>query len=81
MIDFVLLNQKIKQALIDSRSYGGTLCSSNHKLVVSRMNIRPFIIHKKKSRTPSQVPKFNTELLTRNKEVKDQHQKRISELI
>ena len=81
MIDFILINQKLRHSLINARSYGGTLCPSDHKLVVTRMNIRPFIMFRKKSKPLPQDTKFNTTLLTSNKAVKDQYQKCINNII
>ena len=37
-IDYIILNQKNKQVLTVARSYRGTETSSDHRLVVARMN-------------------------------------------
>ena len=38
-IDYIILNQKNKQVLTDARSYRGTETSSDHKLVVARIEL------------------------------------------
>ena len=38
-IDYTVLDQKRKQTLTDARSYRGTETSSDHRLVVTRMEI------------------------------------------
>ena len=81
MIDYIIINQKMKHTLIDSRSYGGTLCTSDHKLVISRMNIKSYVLHKKKTKKTPKNPKYNTEQLPKNKQTKEQYQNRIKELL
>ena len=67
MIDYIMVENKIRHSLIDSRTYSGTYCGSDHRLLVTRLDIRPFIIHKRKQADRKEnAVKYNTPLLTDN---------------
>ena len=43
-IDYILCSKKMKRNLLDSRSYGGATTSSDHRIVISRIDVRIFNI-------------------------------------
>ena len=72
-IDYILVPIKRKQCLYDARSYAGTEVDSDHKLVVARMKIDPFILFKRKiNKSPSSI-RFDTQKL-QDPEIKSQYQ-------
>ena len=62
-IDYIILNQKNKQVLTDARSYGGTEISSDHKLVVARIELTWARIYHQRMPNTSQK-RFKTRQLT-----------------
>ena len=60
MIDYIIIQSKAKPTLRDARTYSGTELFSDHRLVVSRLDTRPFIVHRKHKRTEGQDKKFDT---------------------
>ena len=65
--DHIILNQKNKQVLTDTRSYGGTETSSDHRLVVARIELTWARIYHQKMPNTSQK-RFDTIQLTQNEE-------------
>ena len=66
--DYIILNQKNKQILCDARSYGGTGTSSDHRLVVARMElIWPRIYHKRMQNQSQK--RFDTRQLIQNEDI------------
>ena len=70
------IDQKQKETLTDARSYGGTEASSNHRLVVARMEIIwSRLYHQKIQRSHQQ--KFDTKHLTQSKDAQDGYNEQI----
>ena len=63
MIDYILVENKLKHILRNSRSYAGTITSSDHRLVVAELDFRNHKIHKPKTIRNTQEKKFHTSLL------------------
>ena len=59
-LDYIAAPQKLKSYLTNSRSYAGTLTSSDHRLVISSFD-NQHAEHKKRFRKPT--PKFDRERL------------------
>jgi len=73
-IDYIVCRQNQKQLLTDSRSYAGTCTSSDHRLVVARLDVsRIFgVLGKQQQRTKSN-PRIAAELLIQP-ETREQYQ-------
>ena len=62
-IDYILVRMNRKQTLQDARSYSGTDCDSDHRLVVCHMSIKPYKMYKRirtKKRYQIQHKRFST---------------------
>ena len=57
-IDYILCQQSQKSALLNARSYSGTEVNSDHRLVITRMKIAPYHLHRLKKQKVS--PPINT---------------------
>ena len=77
-IDYIILPQNRKHILRDARSYKGTLVSSDHRLVVSRMDIELYKIHKPKTNLIKNNKKINSSQLSRNIDQRKQYQQNLS---
>jgi sorting nexin-29 len=58
-IDYIICSQKIKHTLTNARSYGGTLTTSDHRMVVSSFDLRLYRLfpqHKNKVKFDRIVP-------------------------
>ncbi len=70
-IDFILCRRRSKPMLQDSRSYAGALTYSDHRLVVTRVNLGKISLCYKR---PSQsVTKFNTSELASNPNIQTKY--------
>ena len=76
-IDYVLCQSSMKNILIDSRSYSGTLTSSDHKLVVCKMKVEPYKMHKPQIRNHKKP--FNTTDLVSSTEVRERYCEKLTE--
>ena len=75
-IDYIILDQKQKQTLTDARAYGGTETTSDHKLVVARMELKwPKVYHKRPPASRQQ--KFDIKILTENKDIQKEYKENI----
>ena len=66
-IDYIILNQKNKQVLINARSYGETETSLEHRLVVARIELTWARINHQRMTNASQK-RLNTRQLMQNEE-------------
>ena len=48
-LDYILIDDKYKHILRNSRSYQGTLVESDHRMLVTRMKIQWYIVYKKRN--------------------------------
>ena len=74
-IDYIICQQKQKNILDDARTYNGTLVSSDHRLLVSRMHLELYKIYK-----PANKPKtkqYNCSLLTSDIDKREQYQNKL----
>ena len=60
-IDYILVSNRRKHVLVDSRSYSGTEKKSDHRIVVTRMDINWPRMYKNNNNASS--PKLNTNML------------------
>lgn len=75
-IDYIILDQKQKRTLTDTRSYRRTETSSYHRLVVARTEIAwPRLYHQRIQRLHQQ--KFDTKHLTKRKDAQDDYNEQI----
>ena len=58
-IDYVLCSSRLKKLLVNSRSYGGTLVKSDHKIVITRFNFSDAHLV-----FPKQKPKMHFDITT-----------------
>ena len=77
-IDYIILNQKNKQVLTDARSYGGTETSSDHRLLVAKIELTWARIHHKRMPNTSQN-RFDTRQLTQNEENQVRYREQIKQ--
>ena len=76
-IDYIIINQRQKQCLTDSRSYSGTETTSDHRLVVTRMEVHWPRRYKQQLKPKSREKRFNIKKLTWNKEIQNRYQENI----
>ena len=77
-IDYIILNQKNKQILSDARSSGGTETSSDHRLVVAKMElIWPRIYHKRMQNQSQK--RFDTRQLIQNEDIQERYREQIKQ--
>ena len=75
MINYILVPQKLKNNLIDARSYSGTQTSSDHRIVISKIKIDKFTIFKQEN---TEMPKrYNIQGLITNKEIRKGYEENI----
>ena len=79
-IDYILMDEKQKQTLIDARSYSGTETYSDHRLVVTRIQINWAKIYKRKM-TNTQVQRFNNKILINDARSRNKYQKEINQRV
>lgn len=79
-IDYVVCSQRIKSCLVNSRSYSGTLTDSDHRIVISTMDLRPFRLYKTKTEKKENVH-INESRLVKNESIRDEFQAKIDEKI
>ena len=74
--DYIILNQKPKQTLTDTPSYGGTETSSDHRLLVARMEITwSRLYHQRMPRLHQE--KFDKKHLTQSKDAQNDYNEQI----
>ena len=76
MIDYILVPQKLKNNLIDARSYSGTQTSSDHRIVISKIKIDKFTIFKQEKNT-EKPKRYNIQGLITNKEIRKEYEENI----
>ena len=74
-IDYILCSGKIKHTLINARSFSGTETSSDHRLVICKMQVEKHNIFKDASKTHSKS--YNTFQLIKSEETKNVYQKQL----
>ena len=79
-IDYIILDQNQKQSITDARAYGGTETSSDHKLVVARIEIKWPKLYYKRPPT-SRQQKFEIRNLIDNKDVQNNYKENIVQAI
>ena len=81
-IDYVLCKSTQRRLLLDSRSYGGWTLSSDHRLVVARLDLqRLYGIFGQRKKDDLQAPKFNTFKLAEGQVQEEYAEKLASELL
>ena len=76
MIDYILVPQKLKNNLIDARSYSGTQTPSDHRIVISKIKIDKFTIFKQEKNT-EKPKRYNIQGLITNKEIRKEYEENI----
>ena len=77
-IDYIILNQKNKQVLVDPPSYGGTKTSSDHRIIAARIELTWARIYHQ--RMPNKIQKrFDTRQLTQNEENQERYREQIKQ--
>ena len=80
-LDYILIDDKYKHILRNSRSYQGTLVESDHRMLVTRMKIQWYIVYKKRNNKQDNNEKYNTHLLVNSIKERQEYANRIKELI
>ena len=65
-IKYILCSEKIKQTFVNARSFGGTETSSDHRLVICKMQVEKYNNFKNVSKTQSKS--YNTFQLIKSEE-------------
>ena len=71
-IDYILCSMKIKLTLINARRFSRTKSSSNHHLVVCKLQVKKYVIFKNVNKTHSKS--YNTSKLIKSQETKNAYQ-------
>ena len=80
-LDYILIDDKYKHILRNSRSYQGTLVESDHRMLVTRMKIQWYIVYKKRNNKQNNNEKYNTHLLVNSIKERQEYANRIKEVI
>ena len=78
-IDYILVRMNRKQTLQDARSYSGTECDSDHRLVVCRMSIKSYKMYKR-IRT-KKYTRYNTRDLVQDIVIQKKYSEKLKENI
>ena len=70
-IDYIMVEQRYRHILTDSRCYQGTNTNSDHRLLIARMRIDWPTVHNNKSKSNPKIEKYNTQLLVNDKNKRD----------
>ena len=76
-IDHILCSEKIKHTLINARSFSGTEASSDHRLVICKLQVKKYNIFENASKRHSKSCK--TFQLIRSEETKNAYQQQLHE--
>ena len=70
-IDYIICQENQKHLLCNSRSYSNTLTYTDHRIVVTEMNIQMHHLYKKENKRRDKP--FNSQLLTMHKDIRNQY--------
>ena len=70
-IDYINCQENQKHLLCNSRSFSNTLTSTDHCIVVTKMNIQMHCLYKKENKRRDKP--FNSQLLTMNENIRNQY--------
>ena len=76
-IGFILCSHKIKHTLINAWSFSGTETSSDHRLVICKLQLEKYIIFKNANKTHSKS--YNTFQLKQSEETKNSYHQQLHE--
>ncbi|XP_057294528.1 uncharacterized protein LOC130623039 [Hydractinia symbiolongicarpus] len=76
-IDFIIVLQKQKHILQDARSFSGTMTSSDHRLVLSKIKVKPFQVFKKTRTVKDNIKKVDITHLTNNENMRKAYQQNL----
>ena len=76
-IDYIFCREKIKHTLINARSFSGTETSSDHRLVICKLQVEKYLIFKNTNKTHSKS--YNTFQFIKSEETKNAYQKQLHE--
>ena len=74
-IDYIICHRRYKHSATNARSYGGTIVTSDHKLVITTFKLEWFKVWRK--RTTQSTPKINTSNIVNRQECRLQYQQRL----
>ena len=80
-IDYILIENQYKNALMDSRTHQGTKTFSDHRLLVTRMTAQWYIIHRNKNNhlNMKSETKIDTNKLVYSRKIQDKYQQKLAE--
>ena len=82
VLDFIAIENQYKHILTNSRSYQGTMCISDHRLLVTTMKVDLKTIHKNKNQsTRNKNTLIDTQKLVENSEIQTQYKEALHEKI
>ena len=70
-IDYIICQENQKHLLCNSRSYSNTLTNTDHRIVVTEMNIQMHRLYKKENKRRDKP--FNSQLLTMHEDIRNQY--------
>ena len=74
-IDYILCSAKIKQSLINSRSFKGTETTSDHRIVICKLSTKKYDIYKNNKN--EHTKQFNIQELTKSQEMQIAYQQNL----
>jgi exonuclease III len=80
-IDYILINKRDKLLLKDSRSYEGTNYKSDHKLVITTLNLNDYFDNFKYKYKNIKIKHYNLDLLVNDEKTKKEYHKKLEENI
>ena len=79
-IDYIIIDQKHRHTITNARSYAGTETASDHRLVITNMNVKWATLYKN-SKAIKGNPKFNIKKLVQDNEAQNQYKQKIQQAI
>ena len=75
VIDFIAIEDQYKHLLTNARTYQGTTTDSDHRMLITTLNVDWHQAHKyKDTKSRDKTHEFNTHMLVQDTEVKQQYQ-------
>ena len=71
MIDYIMVPQHLKSNLVEARSYSNLATSSDHRLVVCKIKVAQYLMHKPKTKVNNK--KYNIQNLVHNREIQKEY--------
>ena len=82
VIDYIIVEDQYKHIPRNSRTYQGTLTTSDHRILITTMQINWSVVHTNKNRkSNNKTQKFNTQQLVNDKQLQEKYKHELNSKI